>query len=97
MALYSELDIVVAYIRSKTQSFYETLKRDAIAEQLYTYQGGLYIITFNTHPYLRAYISYKKNPPLATTSTATIFLHIFIILMLYYLKAHLKKLISAEA
>lgn len=36
MAVYCELNDLVNHLRSKTQSFYETLKRDAIAEQLYS-------------------------------------------------------------
>ncbi len=36
MAVYCELNEVVQHLRFKTQSFYEALKRDAIAEQLYS-------------------------------------------------------------
>lgn len=36
MAVYCELNDVVQHLRNKTQTFYEALKRDAIAEQLYS-------------------------------------------------------------
>lgn len=36
MAVYSELDYVVEHIRTRIQSFYETLKKDAVAERLYS-------------------------------------------------------------
>lgn len=39
MAVYCEMEEVVQHLRFKTQSFYEALKRDAIAEQLYSPEG----------------------------------------------------------
>jgi len=39
MAMFSELNDVVHQLRYKTQIFYETLKRDSIAEQLYNFSN----------------------------------------------------------
>jgi hypothetical protein len=39
MAVHCELDIVVEHVRTKIQTFYETLKKDAVAECLYTEEG----------------------------------------------------------
>ncbi|KYQ96812.1 ras interacting protein [Tieghemostelium lacteum] len=54
MATFCELDEVVLQIRNKTQIFYETFKRDSIAEQLYNFSNDNQDIQDPDTPYSKS-------------------------------------------